>query len=212
MNLPRTAAVAGAAVAACIIAVLLVQGDSPSEDAGITQVSLFTFDYTKNADIRTDVEEAGFTMSSPLKFAQKKDIKEHCTFFEEPDLQNQILYCTSTEIRNAQNHFLGNIHMVGTPENPRLIIAIIEASYEEAGDVAAIFDAVINNTVCTCWHEYSPGGFESVAHWVNALADFHMQGQQKTAASNVLVLEGFKIKSEITSIEGAHVWKLFVEG
>ena len=213
MRIYTVLAAAGITAIAAIGAMLVMQASQDTETAPVSApASLMAYDYTKNDDIEQDLEEMGFSMSSHLKFAETQDIKKYCKLFDDDILQNQIQYCTSTEIRNSQEHFLGNIHMVGTPDNPRLIITVLEASYDEADDVAAIFDAVINNTVCRCWHEHDTGGFESTSTWIHGLADFHKQGLQKTAASAVLNLEGFKIKSEITSIEGSHVWKLFVEG
>ncbi len=198
----------GAAISAAAVALYLA-----SAPGGGFDPPALDFDYSMNSQISDTLAGRDVSMSSPITASQAFDVQRYCTFFDDPEKQSQIRYCTSTELLDGNGHFLGNVHMVGTPESPKLVIAILEASLDEAGTVSAVFDAVIDNTVCECWENLSPGGFPSVSGWVDAMGDFHRQATSETTTkSAVLVLDDLKVQSEITSIEGAYVWKLFVAG
>jgi len=198
---------AGAAVSAGVVAYSLI----PEPDSAQFDPLALDFDYAMNSQLKDALSGVRVSMSSPLKVSQASAIQKYCTFFDDPRKQGQVEYCTSTELLDENGRFLGNVHMVGTPENPKLVITILEASFGEAGRVAAVFDTVIDNTVCDCWEEHSPGGFHSASDWVAALKEFHRQAvHQTTTKSSVLTLDGLKLQTEVTSVEGALVWKLFV--
>ena len=192
----------GIAISAGVIAYSLILEPEESNFAPQT----LDFDYSMNSQLKEALSEQNVSLSSPIKAIQK-----YCTFFDDPEKQSQIEYCTSTELRDSEGRFLGNVHMVGTPDNPKLVIAILEATFAQADQVSEIFDIVIDNTVCECWEEKKPDNFSSTSEWITALKEFHQQAvSQTTTKSSVLTLDGLKIQSEITSIEGTYVWKLFV--
>ncbi len=200
------AAGAGVAIFIGVAALSLTSGPGVEFDP-------LDFDYSMNSQISEALAGHDISMSSPVRASQAFAVQKYCTFFDDPKKQSQVQYCTSTELLDENGHFLGNVHMVGTPENPKLVITILEASFEEISRVSTAFDVVIDNTVCECWEDLSPGGFPSVHDWTAALGDFHRQATfQNTTKSAVLTLDGLKIQSEVTSIEGAYVWKLFVAG
>ena len=66
-------------------------------------------------------------MSSPLKLTTKSNVNEFCTFFENEALQNQVEYCTSTELIDSEGNYLGNIHMVGNSRMPKIVLAVIQS-------------------------------------------------------------------------------------
>ncbi len=182
-------------------------------DSSKPDFPILDFSYSMNDQLKDALADDGVMVSSPLRLSKASAIQKYCTFFDDPVKQSQIEYCTSTELSNEQGHFLGNVHMVGTPENPRLVMVVLEASLDDVDEVAAIFDVVIDNTVCECWEAESPGGLSSVHAWVVALGDFHQQAtHQTTTKSSVLTLNGLNLQIEATAIEGAHVWKLFIAG
>jgi len=198
---------AGVAISAGAIAYYLI----PEPDSAQFDPLALDFDYSMNSQLKDALSEVRVSMSSPLKVSKAPAIQKYCTFFDDPRKQGQVEYCTSTELLDEDGRFLGNVHMVGTPENPKLVITILEASFDETGRVAAVFDTVIDSTVCGCWEEQSPGGFSSAPDWVDALKEFHRQAvSQTTTRSSVLTLDGLKLQTEVTSTEGALVWKLFV--
>jgi len=211
MRSPRLAVVSAVAVAA-ISAAAVAASLSPGPDTA-RGFAVLGFDYSMNARLSGALAADGVLMSPPVKASKAFTIQKYCTFFDDPQKQSQIQYCTSTELQDAGGRFLGNIHMVGTPENPRLVITMLEARPGETDTVSAVFDTVIDNTVCECWEDAAPDGFSTVSEWVAAMADFHRQAsEQVTAKSDVLTMHGVRIQSELTPIEGAHVWKLFVAG
>jgi len=198
---------AGVAISAGVIAYSLI----PGPDSAQFDPPALDFDYSMNFQLKDALSDVGVSMSSPLKVSKAFAIQKYCTFFDDPQKQGQVEYCTSTELLDEDGHFLGNVHMVGTPENPKLVITILEASFGEVDRVATVFDTVIDNTVCGCWEEQSPGGFAATSDWVEALKEFHQQAvSQTTTRSSVLTLGDLNLQAEVTSIEGALVWKLFV--
>lgn len=204
--------VASVVAAAAVSAVAVAASLAPAPDAA-RDFAVLDFDYSMNSRLSGALVADGVLMSPPVKASKAFAVQKYCTFFADPQKQSQIQYCTSTELLDADGRFLGNIHMAGTPENPRLVITMLEAGPDDTGMVSAVFDTVIDNTVCECWEDASPGGFSTVSEWVAAMADFHRQAsEQVTAKSDILTIHGVRVQSELTPIEGAHVWKLFVAG
>ena len=220
MNVRTAVIVAVLAGAAAVAAAAVAYAPPPGPESGGSGDTpppadplALDFDYAMNSRLSDALAAEDISMSSPVRLGGAQDIRRYCTFFDDPQKQALIEYCTSTELRDGEERFLGNVHMVGTAENPRMVIAILEASFEGTGGVHAVFNAVINNTVCRCWEDLAPGGFSSASAWIDALKEFHRQASpppQTTTKSAVLTLDGLKVQSEVTSIEGAHVWKLFV--
>ena len=197
------------AISALVVALLLIPDNT-------TYLSNFEpptldFDYSINADIAAALSGKDISMSSAIKISKPSGIEKYCTFFDDPERQSHIQYCTSTELRDKNGDFLGNIHMVGTVERPKLVIVIMEVPLDEIQNVVAVFDAVIDTTVCQCWKQESPGGFPDVTSWVDALNQFHRNANAgKVAKSGVITLDDKKIQMELVGNKDGQLWKLFV--
>lgn len=180
------------------------------------------FDYSINSDIAARLSEDGIAMSSPIEILEPSAIERYCTFFADAQRQAQVEHCTSTEILDARGAFLGNIHMIGTAQLPKLVIVVLEVSSGGGGDgdgvtrdaVVQIFDAVIDTAVCRCWEQQAPGGFSDVSAWADGLGAFHRDAPPGiTTKSSVIALDGKKIQAELTGSSGGggkEIWKLFV--
>ncbi len=91
--------------------VMVTQTDETFLD-NMSDVLNFTY-----ADANTKLKEAlaaeGISMSSPVRLKEKTDIDKYCTFLKDKEKQSLVEYCTSTELRDSDGTFLGNIHMIG---------------------------------------------------------------------------------------------------
>lgn len=165
----------------------------------------------KNSILKDALNSRSLSMSSAIKL-QGNSIKEYCSFFSDEVLQQEIEYCTSTEIKGPDGKFLGNIHMVGTFSTPKIIMAIIQvdSSMFQIIHVNTIFEQVIQHVVCDCWVDEKPGGFESVRDWVDGLKDFHTSDNKPTSKSKSILLEGQNLQLELTTNSDGYLWKLIV--
>ena len=152
-------------------------------------------------------------MSSPIKLINRNYLEEFCTFFENEDLQNQVDYCTSTELRDSEGKYLGNIHMVGSRQMPKIILALIQTDpfWQNLDDVKTVYTVVIEDLVCDCWNEVQPGDIETVAGWVDKQRDFHTSDTKPTSKSN-LSLSGMQLQMELTTNTEGYLWKLLISG
>ncbi len=191
---------------AAIVAVYIISYMNSDFDA-----QALDFDYTINSKIAEKLEDKGISMSLAVKISTPSGIKKYCMFFEDAVKQGQIQYCTSTELLDQGDNFVGNIHMIGTVQSPKLVIVVLEIPFGETDNVIPIFDTVIDVTVCDCWEQESPGGFADVSDWINALNEFHRHANVGiTTKSSVIALEDEKIQSELTTTHTGKLWKLFV--
>jgi len=172
----------------------------------------FTYD-DSNSKLKEKLEFFDISMSSPIKLINRNYLEEFCTFFENEDLQNQVDYCTSTELRDSEGKYIGNIHMVGTRQMPKIILALIQTDpfMQNLDDVKTVYNVVIEDLVCDCWNEVQPGDIETVAGWVDKQKDFHKSDTKPTSKSN-LSLSGMQLQIELTTNTEGYLWKLLISG
>lgn len=172
----------------------------------------FTYD-DSNSKLKQNLEFFDISMSKPIKLINRNYLEEFCTFFENEDLQKQVDYCTSTELRDSEGKYLGNIHMVGSRQMPKIILALIQTDpfMQNLDDVKTVYNVVIEDLVCDCWNEVQPGDIETVARWVDKQRDFHTSDTKPTSKSN-LSLSGMRLQMELTTNTEGYLWKLLISG
>ncbi|MCH8995862.1 MAG: hypothetical protein QQN54_05160 [Nitrosopumilus sp.] len=196
-----------------VVSVSLILND---EDKKFNTLSLpeleFTYD-DSNSKLKEKLEFFDISMSKPIKLINRNYLEEFCTFFENEDLQNQVDYCTSTELRDSEGKYLGNIHMVGSRQMPKIILALIQTGpfMQNLDDVKTVYNVVIEDLVCDCWNEVQPGDIETVAGWVDKQRDFHTSDTKPTSKSN-LSLSGMQLQMELTTNTEGYLWKLLISG
>jgi len=169
------------------------------------------FSYTAvNYQLKQIIEENDITMSSPIKLDDLRDIWTFCNFFEGVK-QKLVEYCTSTVLNDAGGNFLGNIHAVGTPDEPRLIMAVIQVDpfLNQKDDAKTVFSVLTNLIVCDCWSTKEIQGL-SLDDWAEEHIEFHISGGKPTSKSNVIPLEGKLLQLELTTNAEGYLWKLLV--
>ena len=172
----------------------------------------FTYD-DSNSKLKEKLAIFDISMSSPITLINRNYLEEYCTFFENEELQNQVDYCTSTELRDSEGKFLGNIHMVGSRQMPKIILALIQTDpfMQNLDDVKTVYNVVIEDLVCDCWNEEQPGDIQTVAGWIDKQRDFHTSDTKPTSKSN-LSLSGMQLQIELTTNTEGYLWKLLISG
>lgn len=163
-----------------------------------------------NYQLKQILEENDISMSSPIKLDNLRAIWSYCNFFE-GDEQKIVEYCTSTELKDSDDNFLGNIHAVGTPESPKIIMALIQVDpfLNQKESAKTVFSILVDQIVCDCWHSKIIQG-KSLDELADEHIEFHISGGKPTSKSNVIPLEGKSIQMELTTNTEGYLWKLFV--
>ncbi len=170
------------------------------------------FTYTDaNSKLKESLSSHGVSMSSPIKLDTIKDITKFCSFFDNENKQTQVEYCTSTELRNSEGEFLGNIHMVGSRQMPKIVLVLIQTNpfMKDIDEIKSVFGVVIEDLVCDCWEEVKPGQIETVGSWIDMQREFHTSDTKPTSKSN-LRLEGHELQVELTTNQEGYLWKLII--
>ena len=164
-----------------------------------------------NKDLKDLLLEHDILMSSPLKLSGDA-IDQYCTFFANDFLQNSIEYCTSTELKDSDGKYLGNVHMVGTSDKPRFVIGVIQVSplLDNLDETKIIFQTLVESLVCTCWEEEKPGGFESVSAWIDAANAHHLEAKKTTSKSEISGLAKKSLLLEISTNTEGYMWKFII--
>ena len=166
-----------------------------------------------NAKLKESLASHGISMSSPVKLSTPKDIKKFCTFFADKNMQDQVEYCTSTELRDSDGKFLGNIHLVGSQKMPKIVLAVIQTDpfMQDLDEIKSVYDVVIENLVCNCWEDVKPSEIETVSDWVDRQKDFHTSDVKPTSKSNLSIM-GMSLQMELTTNTEGYLWKLLISG
>ncbi len=170
------------------------------------------FTYTEsNLQLKQDLESQNISMSSPLKLKTISDINEHCTFFQDRQLQSLVKYCTSTELLDSEGKFLGNIHMVGNNVRPKIILTLAQSDpfMENLDAVKTLYSTVVNDLVCDCWADVKPNNLETVSEWIDKQREFHTSGSKPTSKSS-LSLSDLQLQMELTTNTQGYLWKLII--
>lgn len=202
-----------------IAVILLVTGigltlNDPDDKINSLSLPELEFTYNEsNAKLKQNLENKEISISSPIKLVSQSNIAEFCTFFEKEELQKQVEYCTSTELRDSEGNYLGNIHMVGTRAMPKMILALIQTDpfMGNLDDVKTVYDVVIEDLVCDCWGDVQPGDIQTVTEWIDKQREFHTSDTKPTSRS-VLNLSGMQIQLELTTNTQGYLWKLLISG
>ena len=177
----------------------------------MSEVLNFTY-----SDANTKLKEAlaaeSISMSSPVRLKEKTDIDKYCTFLKDKEKQSLVEYCTSTELRDSDGAFLGNIHMIGSPSFPRLVIVLVQVDplMSQLDSVKTIFSTATETLVCNCWEEKKPGGFETVSSLIDGLYQFHTGDVKPHSQSNQISIEGKSMQIELTTNTQGYLWELLI--
>ena len=201
----------GAAVAIIAIIFVIFYNEKP-ETPKVDSLSLdFTYDEA-NSVLKQSLHSQGIVMSNPLRFLKQQDIEKWCKFFSDQEKQNLVEYCTSTEIKDQSGNFLGNIHLVGSPTTPKLVLIVLQSNplLENLNQIKTVFGIVTKELVCDCWEEVKPGGYATVENWVDALRDFHISGSKLHSESKSISLASKHIQIQLTTTKEGYVWEMLV--
>ncbi len=165
-----------------------------------------------NSNLRTNLSLYQINMSAPLKFITQADISQYCHFFSDEKRQSLVKFCTSTEIKDKNGNFLGNINMVGSLRAPGLVITAIQSdpSVNNLSNVKTIFAAVINETTCDCWEMEKPKGYASISDMIAAFLNFHIAGKQPDSTTHSVPLGSEHFEMELTTNQHGYLWKLLI--
>ncbi|MDE1763376.1 MAG: hypothetical protein KGH88_03915 [Thaumarchaeota archaeon] len=205
---------AAAAIAAAVI-IFTQLNTSPAVSSGSTGLSAYTLNYTYeqvNSDLKSTLIGQNINMSKSLKFGTPDTINQYCNFLSNQTKQSMIEYCTSTEIKDEHDNFLGNLNMVGSSLAPVLVIATAQSDpvFENYKDVKTLFSDVMNETVCQCWDKEKPGGYSTMYGMMDALRDFHLKGKEPNSTTHGVPLGGKHFEIELSTNTQGYLWKLLV--
>lgn len=203
----------GIAVAVFAFVVSISFGLS-DKNSGINPQSLSEFKFTyleSNAKLKESLTPYDIAMSSPVKLSKISDIEKFCSFFADENIQQQVEYCTSTELHDSNGTFLGNIHMVGSTNMPKIVLVVIQTDpfFQNLDEIKIVYDTVIENLVCNCWEDVKPSQIETVADWVDRMKNFHTSDVKPTSKSD-LSIRGINLEMELTTNTQGYLWKLII--
>lgn len=192
--------------AASIISVLAVVNN---DEGNVQKFSVYD---DTNKLLKQKLLEHNISMSSPIKLQEQEDVAKYCSFFTNEEKQKLVQYCTSTELKDKDGKFLGNIHMVGSPDEPKIILVLIQADpfMSQISSVKAIIDTTIQNVVCDCWPEVQPDNFQNVEEWVDGLRQFHLADTKPHSKSKELTLRDKVLQLELATNKDGYLWQFFI--
>jgi len=199
-------------VAAIIIIILFMSYGGKTETPKTDSLSLdFTYD-DANSLLKQSLQSKGIVVSSPLKFHLEQDIGKWCKFFSNQEKQKLVEYCTSTEIKDSSGNFLGNMHLVGSPESPKLVLIVLQSNpfFENIDQIKTVFGTATKELVCDCWEVIKPDGYETLENWIDALRDFHTSGSKPHSESKSILLSSKHIQIQLTTTTEGYVWEMLI--
>ena len=213
--------VAGIALVILLAAVFTINSSIPLSErqTPITQKPItekisypITFSYNAtNFNIQSILASKGITMSNPLKFSGNTTA-QYCTFYQNDLKQNSVEYCTSTELKDSDGKFLGNIHMTGSIDSPNSILGVIQTDpfMNQLDSVKTVYQTMVESVVCDCWQAQKPGNLESISAWVDAAKFHHLEGKHTTSNSQIDGLAQKHLFLEITTNTKGYLWKFVI--
>ena len=175
-------------------------------------ITLMNFSYVdSNSILKSTLVSKGISMSSPLKISGGS-LAKYCTFYGDINKQNSIEYCTSTELKDSDGKFLGNIHMIGNIDSPNAVLGVIQTDpYMSSLDsIKTTYQTMVESLVCTCWQDQKPGNLESVSDWVDAVKSHHLEGKRTTSNSQISGLAQKQLLLEVTTNTEGYLWKFII--
>ena len=164
-----------------------------------------------NSILKSSLISNEILMSSPLKFTGDS-IAKYCTFYQDEQKQNSITYCTSTELKDSNGKFLGNIHMAGNTDSPNAILGVIQTDpfLSNLDSLKTTYQIMVESLVCDCWQDQKPGDFGTVSEWIDAAKSHHLNAKRTTSFSEINGLGGKKLFLEITTNAEGYLWKFII--
>jgi hypothetical protein len=164
-----------------------------------------------NSNIKSILASKGISMSNPLKFSGDT-IAQYCTFYQDDVKQNSVEYCTSTELKDSNGKFLGNIHMTGSVDSPNTVLGVIQTDpfMTQLDSVKIVYQTMVESMVCDCWQSQKPGNLESVSAWIDAAKSHHLEGKHTTSNSQIDGLAQKQLFLEITTNTKGYLWKFVI--
>jgi hypothetical protein len=162
-------------IVSAIAIFLIPQNSSMPSSENLYQYGFTFYDVEP---IKESLSEQNIFMSTPSPITDHT-IENYCAIRD--DILSTITYCTTTAIQGPNGKSLGNISMGGSPDNPVMAIAAIDSSPlfdSKSNEVEIVFETMIETLVCDCWDEKQPGGFESIATWINAAETKYVESSQ----------------------------------
>jgi|GEM_PF-715771 len=175
----------------------------------ITPIDLSYVD--SNSLMKSSLASKGVSMSSALKISGGS-IAKYCTFYGDVEKQNSIEYCTSTELKDSDGNFLGNIHMVGSLAYPNAVLGIIQTDpyMSSLDDIKSTYQIMVESLVCDCWQDQKPGKLESVSAWVDTAKSHHLEATGTTSSSKITGLAQKQLLLEVTTNTEGYLWKFII--
>ena len=186
----------------------------PINDTAITPlpITIMNFSYIdSNSILKSLLGSKGISMSSPLKISGAS-IEKYCTFYADAEKQNSIQYCTSTELKDSDGKFLGNIHMIGSLDSPSTVLGIIQTDHSMSSldSIKFTYQTMVESLVCDCWQDQKPGNLESVSAWVDATKSHHLDGTHITSNTQISGLAQKQLLLEVTTNTEGYLWKFII--
>jgi len=195
-------------IVSAIAIFLIPQNSSMPSSENLYQYGFTFYDVEP---IKESLSEQNIFMSTPSPVTDHT-IGNYCAIRD--DILSQISYCTTTAIQDPDGRSLGNISMGGVPDNPIMAIALVESSpfvNSKSDEVEIVFKTMIETLVCDCWDEKQPGGFESIATWINAAETKYVESSQTIPLkSTVTGLSNETLILEITYKNDSYLWTLII--
>jgi hypothetical protein len=185
----------------------------PINNTAITlPITTMDLSYTNsNSIMKSSLASKEISMSSPLTFSGGA-ITKYCTFYGDKDKQNSIKYCTSTELKDSEGKFLGNIHMIGSIDSPDAVLGVIQTDpyMSQIDSLKTTYQVMVESLVCDCWQDKKPGNLESVSAWVDAAKSHHLEGKHTTSHSEIGGLAQKQLVLEVTTNTEGYLWKFII--
>ena len=195
-------------IVSAIVFFLIPENSSMPSSENLYQYG-FTFYDVEH--IKESLSEQNIFMSTPSPITDHT-IENYCAI--RADILSTITYCTTTAIQDPNGKSLGNISMGGTPDNPIMAIAAIDSSTSfdsKSNEVEIVFETMVETLVCECWNEKQPGGFESIATWIDAAETKYAESSQTIPLkSTVTGLGNETLILEITYKNDSYLWTLII--
>jgi hypothetical protein len=175
-------------------------------------IPILNFSYVdSNSIIKASLASKDVLMSNPLKISGAS-VTKYCTFYGDVEKQNTVEYCTSTELKDSEGKFLGNIHMVGSLDSPSAVLGVIQTDpyMSDLDSIKIIYQVMIDSLVCDCWQDLKPGNLESVSAWIDAAKSYHLEGKRTTSDSQIHGLAHKQLLLEITTNTQGYLWKFII--
>jgi hypothetical protein len=150
-------------------------------------------------------------MSTPLKISGGA-IAKYCTFYSDPEKQNSIQYCTSTELKDNEGRFLGNIHMIGSENSTSAVLGVIQTdpAMSNLDSLKTAYQIMVESLVCDCWQDQKPGNLESISSWIDTAKSHHLEAKGTTSSSKISGLAQKQLILEVTTNTEGYLWKFII--